>query len=510
MDLADEWARAAAPQGVFRPAARNFSDGLYERGLRASDPRSSSPGMLRFLACLATFAFFVGRILAADPSPPNIVFILADDLGYSELSSYGQTRYATPRLDRLAQEGIRFTDHYAGSTICAPSRAALMTGRDTGHTRVRGNFGIVDGRPGQRVPLGAEEITIAEVLKRAGYRTGLIGKWGLGEEGSGSEPWHRGFDFFYGFLNQAHAHNQYPEFLYRGAEKEPLVPNFSHEEGTFANDRFTEEALAFLDRERTGPFFLYLAYTTPHADLRCPPDAREETAAAFPELAAPGVPAEALTFAAMVRRLDRDVGRLIDRLRQLGLAENTLVLFTSDNGPHVEDGKPHEFFHPPGSLRGSKRDLYEGGIRVPLIAWWPGRIAAGRESAHPSALWDFPATAAELAGAQAYLAPGQGVSYVKELLGQPGQQTPPHLYWETVVGQEARQALRVGRWKLVRNGLGAAPELYDLVKDHSESNNLAPSEPERVQTLLAQLEAARTESTEYPLRLPSGISSSGN
>lgn len=441
---------------------------------------------------------------------PNIVFIFADDLGYAEISAQGQRHYATPQIDQLAAEGLRFTDHYAGSAVCAPSRNALMTGEHTGHLTVRNNFAF-GGNAGDRVSLNPEDVTIAERLRAAGYATGMVGKWGLGEVGTGAEPWHKGWDFFYGFVNQKHAHNHHPEFLYRNAQIEPIIPNYGHLRGSYANDRFTEEAEQFIERQHAAgsPFFLYVAYTTPHAELACPAEALAEARARHPELAAPGAPESALVFAAMVLRLDRDVGRLVAKLDALGLGKNTLVIFTSDNGPHQEGGKDNDFFNADGPLRGLKRDLYEGGIRVPFIARWPGTIAPGTTTAHASALWDFPATALEVAGVGRGTLPADGISYLPTLRGRGDEQAShDHLYWEFVVNGVARQAIRQGDWKAVRYGVDAKIELYDLATDLSETRDLSAQHPDRVRHFEDLFVTAREPDPLFPLR-PSGPRSSG-
>jgi arylsulfatase A len=456
----------------------------------------------RLLSTIAALLTVVTALQAADPRP-NLVFILADDLGYGELSCFGQQRFATPHIDRLAREGITLTDHYAGSPICAPARNSLMTGEHTGHLTVRNNF-LHSAEFGPRIPLKSTDLTLAQFLRDAGYVTGMVGKWGLGEEGSGAEPWNKGWDFFYGFVNQRQAHNHYPEFLYRNRDKEALVPNYAHHRGVFANDRFTDEALDFIERQRgsSAPFFLYVAYTTPHAWLMCPDDSIAEAKARHPHLAAPGVPETALVFAAMVLRLDRDVGRLMAKLKDEGLDERTLVIFTSDNGPHAEDGKDNAYFNAAGPLRGIKRDLYEGGTRVPFIARWPGRIAPGTRSAHVSAFWDFPATALEAAGARSPRLPADGISYLPTLLGRPEEQRQhDHLYWELVFKGQARQAIRQGNWKAVRYGLEAPTEVYDLSRDVGERHNLAARHPELVRKFEAMFTTSRTEDPNFPLRM---------
>ncbi|OAM88173.1 arylsulfatase [Termitidicoccus mucosus] len=456
---------------------------------------------------------------AAAPSRPNIIFILADDAGYGDVGFNGQARFNTPNIDRLAREGMIMTRHYAGSPVCAPSRAALMTGLHTGHGSIRGNLGYSRGAdtPG-RIPISRREKLIPEYLKDFGYQTAMIGKWGLGEEDSYSAPWLRGWDFFYGFVNQAHAHNQYPEFLYRNAAKEPLVQNYSHGQNSFANDRFTVEALAYIDRAAAGaghPFFLYMAYTTPHADLVCPRDTVMEQLkkeqAWVHEIAGPDDAVHAedpqkkaiegdkrIIFAAMMMRLDRDVGLIMDRLKERGLDESTLVVFTSDNGPHAEGGKDNTFFHSSGGLRGIKRDMYEGGIREPFAIRWPGHIRAGSTSDHPAAFWDFMPTVFEILG-EPVPADIDGISYAPTLLGRAeSQKKHDYLYWEL----EGRQAILQNNWKAVRNGMKAGIELYDLSRDPSERSNLSSQNPGKVEYFERLMASARVNSTAFPLGQP--------
>ena len=442
---------------------------------------------------------------AAATSQPNIVFILADDLGYGEVSFNGQKRYATPNIDRIAQEGLVFTDHYAGSTICAPSRNALMTGHHTGHATVRNNF-VGGSNDGGRVALKPTDTTIATRLRAAGYTTAMIGKWGLGEPDTDAAPWRKGWDFFYGFVNQAHAHNQFPEFLYRDATVEPLEANFGHKERAYANDLFTAEAEKFLERaaaptSEKKPFFLYYSATTPHSDLKCPDDTIAAVKQAYAWAREPGVAESSLVFAAMMHRLDRDVGRLLAKLKALGLDENTLVIFTGDNGAHEEDGKDNAFFRASGPFRGIKRDMYEGGIREAFAARWPGRIAPGTRTAHVAAFWDFTATALELAGVPRPAdLPEEGISYAPTLLGRPADQRKhDHLYWEISIKGQARQAVREGPWKLVRVGLENPPELYDLNADPAEANNVAAQHPDVAARLTALLTTSRTDTPDFPL-----------
>ena len=407
-------------------------------------------------------------------APPNIVFILADDLGYADLGAYGQRQVRTPRLDQMAREGLRFTQHYTGAPVCAPARSVLMTGQHTGHTTVRGNHGRTATGANERIPLRAADLTVAELLRGAGYTTGLIGKWGLGEPGTEGVPNRQGFDFFFGYLNQQHAHSHYPDYLWRNEERVTLEANRDGRHGRYSHDLMVDETLSFIDRNRERPFFLYLAYTLPHAEVEAPADSiLASYAARFPETEA--------KFAAMVTRLDRDVGRVLDRLRALGLDRNTIVLFSSDNGPHREGGHDPDYFDSNGPLRGIKRDLYEGGVRVPLIAWAPGRVAAGRESDHVSAFADFLPTAAEIAGVRAP-ASTDGLSYLPSLLGR-SQPRHDHLYWEFYEGTPA-QAVRLGDWKGIRRpAFTGAFELYDLRADPAEAHDLAAARPEVVQRI---------------------------
>lgn len=419
---------------------------------------------------------------------PNIILILADDLGYGDLGCYGQQRIKTPNLDRLAAEGMRFTQFYAGSTVCAPSRCVLMTGRHLGHAYIRGNA---------KVDLRPADVTVAEVLKQAGYTTALVGKWGLGHEGSSGVPTRQGFDSFFGYLDQHHAHNYYPAFLMRDQSRVPLanvVPGegpfgqgVATEKREYSHDLLTEEALAWLDARDQQPFFLYLAYTIPHANN----EARER-GMEVPDLGTyleTDWPEPQKAHAAMIGRLDRDVGRVLERLKQHGIDRDTLVLFSSDNGPHREGGHDPEFNDSNGRLRGIKRDLYEGGIRVPLIARWPGRVPSGAQSDHIGYFGDFLATAAELAGAQPP-AESDGISFAPELLGQgDAQGRHEHLYWEFYEGRSA-QAVRLGRYKGVRQPMHTGPiQLYDLETDWGEEHDIAARQPDlvtRIESIMDQ------------------------
>ena len=452
----------------------------------------------------------------ANPDKPNIIYILADDLGYGDLSCYGQQRFKTPNIDRLASGGIRFTDHYAGCTVCAPSRAALMTGLHTGHCLVRGNYETGPNGFGGELPLRPGDVTIAEVLKKAGYRTGLFGKWGMGMDGTTGEPNKKGFDYAYGFLNQAYAHHYYPEYVFRNGKKEPIPENSGGKRGVYISDRVVEEGLDFIDRNRDKPFFLFWALVTPHAELLVPEDSLQEFKGRWPET--PFVkngtggggesetfgvyasqPTPRAAFAAMITRMDRDVGRILAKIQAAGLDENTIVIFSSDNGPHMEAGADPDFFESSGALTGRKRDLYEGGIRVPFVARWPGKIKPGSVSDRPSAFWDMLPTMADLAGAES---PREidGVSLKKTLLGSQQKEEDRYLYWEFHERGYTDQAVRHGKWKVVRKGPLQPLELYDLENDIAEKKDVAKSNPEVVADFERFLKTARSPSELWPLR----------
>ena len=477
-----------------------------------------------------------GASPGADPEPratgrrPNIVLILADDLGYGDVSAYGQRRFTTPNIDRLATEGIRFTDFYAGSTVCAPSRSALMTGQHTGHTFIRANPAFVAPEKrlagGMDYPLPDSVVTMAEMLKRAGYTTGGFGKWGLGYPGSEGDAVRQGFDRFFGYLSHSQAHYFFPEYLWDDQTKVPLPGNLAGGMRTYSHALIQERALAFLDRNRDRPFFLYLPYTIPHAELLVPRDTMlERFEALFGEAPLPeakttrerygqgyGTPERPRAArAAMLTHLDRSVGQVLRRLQELGLDENTIVLFSSDNGPSSEGRADLDFFDSNGPLRGGKRDLYEGGIRVPLLARWPGTIPPGGSTAHPAALWDLLPTLAEVAGAT----PPKGidgVSLVPTLLGRPGQPAQPSLYWE-FHERGGKQAVRRDNWKAVRLNVieepNAAIELYDLATDAAEERNVAARNPEIVAEMKRIMARERWDSEVFPALNRAGDNSSG-
>jgi len=478
----------------------------------------------RFLIVVLLGVSSVGSASAeADARPPNIVFILADDLGYADLGVTGQAHIKTPRLDQMAAEGMWFTQHYTGSPVCAPARAILMTGQHSGRTYVRGNGQREDG-PGQ-LPLPAESVTIAEHLQAAGYATGLFGKWGLGNEDTTGDPRKQGFDTFYGYLDQVLAHNYYPEFLMRDGQREYLgnevkyldpaawhagLGSYSPGKHAYSPELIFDEALAWMEQQQENPFFLYLPVTIPHDNGEAPAGEKFEV----PHL---GIYAnenwdyESKAYAAKITLLDRDVGRLLDRLHAMGIAENTLVIFTSDNGPMPESIEPTKRFDSNGSLRGAKRDLYEGGIRVPMIAWWPGTVAAGKESEHLSAFWDFMPTALELAGAEPS-AITDGISFAPTLRGD-SQPSHEALYWEFPItwagnGNGYQTAVRLGNWKGVRTDLVNNPqapiELYDLSTDLGETTDVAAAHPEVV-ARIAEIMRQSHQPTEHFLSPPEPV-----
>src|SRR5215207_2177801 len=419
---------------------------------------------------------------------PNIILIVADDLGRGDLGAYGQRFIRTPNLDRMAREGLRFTDAYAPSPVCAPSRASFMTGLHQGHARVRGNM----NRNNERVPLRPEDVTVAEVLKGAGYRTGLVGKWGLGEPGTTGTPGRQGFDYFFGYLNQNHAHDYYPDYLWRNDER-------VNSRGTYSHDLLTSEALAFVRRGGEAPFFLYLAYTLPHAnnELTRKTGNGMEVPSDAPYSSEPWSPQQR-NYAAMVTRLDADVGELFRLLKEMDIDRETVVIFTSDNGPQGKDegGYDQTLFDSNGPFRGLKRELYDGGIRVPLFVRWPGRVRSGATSAYPVTLCDLMPTAAALAGAREPFVT-DGVSLQSLLLGGRAPMRGA-LYWEFHEGGFA-QAVRMGSWKAVRKGVGGAIELYDLKADPGETRDVSARNPALVRRAEEIMRREHVESEDWPL-----------
>ena len=434
---------------------------------------------------------------------PNIIFVMVDDLGYGDLGSYGQKRIKTPVLDQMAKEGMRFTDFYAGSTVCAPSRCVLMTGYHTGHCFIRGN-GKDNLRPG--------DVTVAEVLKASGYRTGLYGKWGLGHEGSTGLPTRQGFDQFFGYLDQHHAHNYYPHFLVRD-EKRVALSNVVPRAGAFGQGEATkkeqyshslvmDEALQFVDRVKDGPFFLYLALTIPHANNEA--GKRGMEVPDYGQYAKLDWADPVKGHAAMISLMDRDMGRLFARLRKHGIDKNTVVFFTSDNGPHREGGYNPDFNDSNGPLRGIKRDLTEGGIRVPLIVRWPGQVPAGETSDHVAAFWDVMPTLASLAGASDQVPDDiDGIDFVSAIRRKGQQLHHEFLFWAFYERGGAR-ALRQQDWKIVQQPYHTAPRLYNLKDDLGETTDLAAKHPDLVKRLVGLMNESYTpvDRWKFPAKRP--------
>jgi len=481
----------------------------------------------RALIFFVFFVFFVvnsvttGESFAEGAAKPNIVLIMADDLGYGELGCYGQEIIQTPRIDELAREGLRFTDFHCGAPVCAPSRCVLMTGKHLGHAAIRNNRQITKQRfpdviekygkefPGNE-PLPASEVTVAQLLKKQGYATGAIGKWGLGIFGTPGDPNRHGFDFFYGFPEQLQPHNHYPAYLWRNGRKEMLSGNDGRSATgeTFAQDKFTEEAVKFLREHKDGPFFLYLPLTIPHLAIQVPESSLAQYKGKIPEEpykhTTPGYvkhPTPRTAYAAMITHMDSAVGKVVDELKKLDLADNTLVLFTSDNGPPWErlGGTDSDFFKSAGPLRGRKGSAYEGGIREPFIAYWPGKITKGRVSDYVGGFQDVLPTLCELAHSEAP-AGIDGLSIAPTLFDRGEQQQHDYLYWEFSSG--AQQAVRAGRWKIYRSGVdvGDPPwELYDLSTDIGEAHNVAAEHPDMVERLARYAVEAHTPSKLFPL-----------
>ena len=451
---------------------------------------------------------------------PNIIYILADDLGYGDLGCYGQTIIQTPNIDRLAAEGMRFTRHYSGSTVSAPSRSSLFTGLHAGHAPIRGNntpTRSIPNNPSHRegqYPQPGDTYTIAKMLKEGGYATGGFGKWGLGYPGSEGAPENQGMDVFFGYNCQGRAHHYYPDYLWHNNDTVWLKGNKENEKGDYAMDIIHYEAIKFIQKHKDQPFFAYLPYTLPHAELVSPDDdiyamyKDKFTETPFPGAGNYGSTAHPKAdFAAMVTRLDKYVGEIIAELKKLGLDKNTIVMFTSDNGPHREGGADPDFFKSYGPLRGIKRDLYEGGIRVPMIAWFPGKIKAGSITDHVSAFWDMMPTFAELTGTKA-ADNTDGISFVPTLFGTSKQEKHDYLYWE-FHEQGGKIAVTKGNWKAIWLNVNhpekTLVELYDLSQDIHEDNNIAQQHPEVVAELNQIMREAHTNSPTFPFSVPVAI-----
>ncbi len=489
--------------------------------------RERNPHPIEFRFIILLFVVFLQACQTEEkntgPGKPNIIYIIADDLGYGDLSCYGQGKFQTPNIDRLAAEGMLFTQHYAGSTVCAPSRSALMTGLHTGRTAIRGNRGMNGGQ----YPLPADAVTLPKMLKKAGYVTGAFGKWGLGYPGSTGDPLNQGFDEFFGYNSQTIAHNYYARELNDNDKVIQLVENQGTEHGLYIPNLIHERTLDFIDRHQDTTFFLYVPTIIPHAELFAPEEYMEmflertssEPPFTYKSKFAPETPYVGIddpehprykvggygsqpypraAFAAMVKLLDNQVGQILDKLEALGLSENTLVIFTSDNGPHIEGGADPDFFNSNGPFQGYKRDLYEGGVRVPMLVRWPEKIAGGSESDHVSAFWDVLPTLCELVGVEV---PEKvdGISFLPTFLGQ-SQPEHEYLYWE-FHEQRGKQAVRKGDWKAIKlDVLEEEPALllFNLSEDVAEMHNLSTERPDVLEELTQIMEEARVEDPEWP------------
>lgn len=461
--------------------------------------------------------------------PPNIIFLLADDLGYAEVGSFGQKKIRTPHLDRLAAEGMRLTQHYSGNAVCAPSRCVLMTGLHPGHAWIRNNREV---RPEGQEPIPDETVTLAELLKEQGYATAAVGKWGLGPPGSEGDPLNQGFDRFFGYNCQRHAHNHYPSYLWDNDRRIPLDnPEFPAHQALpedadpadpasyrryagndYAPDLFSEQAREFIRANRERPFFLYYATTIPHLALQVPEDSLQEYLGKWPDPPYVGdrryLPhySPRAAYAAMVTRMDREIGSILDLLSELGLEEDTIVVFSSDNGPTFDrlGGSDSDFFESAGPFRGLKGSLYEGGVRVPTIVRWKGKIAPGSRSDYVSGFEDWLPTLLELAGAAQAVPEGlDGISLAPLLLGR-SQPPRPFLYRE-FPGYAGQQSVRLGHWKGIRQNLLGGEgepdlriELYNLAEDPGETTDLSDRHPEVVARIEAIMKQERVPSAVFP------------
>ncbi len=468
------------------------------------------------------------ELAPATENRPNIIYIYADDLGYNEVGAYGQEKIRTPNLDRLAAEGMRFTQHYSGSAVCAPSRAVLLTGKHSGHAFIRGNKelgGWGPDEPEGQWPLAAEEVTLAEILQQNGYATGAMGKWGLGGPDAHGHPNLQGFDHYYGYLCQRVAHNYYPTHLWRNGDKDMLPGNdwfsahqrleeppsdyadYDRYQGTsYAPDLIADEALRFIRDNAEHPFFLYYPTIVPHVAIQVPEDSLAEYEDEFVETPYLGDqsylphPTPRAAYAAMITRMDRNVGRVLDLVAELGLDDNTIIMFSSDNGPTWVGGSDLEFFDGNGVLRGRKQQLYEGGIRVPMLARWPGHIEPGTVTDHLSAQWDVLATVLDIVDIDGAEAPEDtdGISFAPTLFGDGEQEQHEVMYWE--LGRQ--QAVRLGEWKLYRRANGDGDivdvELFNLANDIGEQDNLAEARPELVAELIEIAARSRVPSEIFP------------
>ena len=422
---------------------------------------------------------------------PNIILIMADDMGYADAGCFGGQYIKTPHIDALAREGTRFTHCYAGSTVCAPSRSVLMTGQHTGHTRVRGNFGVggVRGLAGGmgRVPLAKEDVTVAKVLKDAGYITGMTGKWGLGEPDTSGVPQRQGFDHWFGFLNQRRAHSYYPTFIWLNESRFALPGNEGERKQQYVHDLFTGFASNFIREHKDKPFFLYVPFTIPHSRFEIP-DLGPYVDESWSD--------QEKTYAAMISRMDEHIGQLLSLLKELSLEEDTVVFFCSDNGAA---DRYDDLFKSSGPLRGRKRDMYEGGLRTPMVVRWPDRVPANAVNSTAWYFADFLPTVAEIAGATVP-AKLDGVSVLPTLTGKVQPELADRfLYWE-FFERGFQQAVRWRNWKAIRDGIDGELRLYDLDKDIGETSDVASENPTVVKRIEEYLLSARTESKAWPIK----------
>lgn len=456
--------------------------------------------MVRLVSVILAASAFQATAQNGKEALPNVIYIMADDLGIGDLGCYGQRIIQTPAIDKLAANGMRFAQHYAGSTVSAPSRGSLMTGVHTGHSYIRGNKNATgpDGQP-YDFPLADEQLTVGEVMKNKNYATACIGKWGLGGPESEGHPNKQGFDYFYGYLGQLHAHRYYPDFLFENDQKIML-----HQK-EYSHDLIMDKALEYIEANGDHPFFLYLTPTIPHADLVLPEGELGEYDGKFLEKPYPGGGYTAqdkpkATFAAMVSRLDKDVLRIMELLERKGIAGNTIVIFTSDNGTHKEGGHDPYAFNSNGGFRGTKRDLYEGGIRTPFIVHWPAKIKPGSVSYHVSAFWDFLPTLCDLTN-QSVPAASDGISYLPALTGEGEQQKHDYLYWE-FHEEGGKQAVLKDNWKLIKlqvnNPEKTRYELYNLNADPTEVLDVSGQYKDKLNELLSLMNQAHTPSNAYP------------
>lgn len=467
--------------------------------------------IILFTAIISTACSEKKQDISNQTNKPNIIYILADDLGYGDLSCYGQTKFSTPNIDALAKEGLLFTQHYAGSSVCAPSRSTLLTGLHTGHTPIRGNKEV---RPEGQLPLPDSTYTLAELLKDEGYVTGAFGKWGLGYPNSEGDPLNQGFDTFYGYNCQRLAHNYYPYHLWDNDKKVILDGNSGTNKEQYAPELIHNKAMQFIDKNKDKPFFLYYPSIIPHAELFAPNDYMNRFVGKFnPEKKFKGVDEGEnyknggygsqenghAAFAALITLLDDQVGELVEKVKELGLEENTIFIFTSDNGPHKEAGADPKYFNSNGNLRGFKRDLYEGGIRVPMIVKWKGKVKEGAITDHVSAFWDVFPSFAELIGAN-FKNNLDGVSFLPILLGEPEKQkTQAYLYWEFNENNAPVQAIRKGDWKAVKF-LDKPLQLYNLSIDLKEEHDVSEENIKIKDDMLQILKNAREDSPNFPFK----------